>query len=118
MVFRALWWSAARGEVCRLLIRLTTGVVIQTGSNTVFGRIANLSSKGAPSLTTLQREILRFVLIIVALALFFATLVTVLWGAWLNREHFGFITSSGAVINFVTVCVAFIPEGLPVRAEP
>lgn len=88
--------------------------MIQTGANTVFGRIAKLSSKGAPSLTTLQREILRFVLIIVTLALTLATLVTILWGAWLNKEHYGFITQSGAVINFVTVCVAFIPEGLPV----
>jgi sodium/potassium-transporting ATPase subunit alpha len=90
-----------------------SGIVIQTGGNTVFGRIAKLSSVGAPARTTLQTEIYRFVMIIISLALFFGVLVTVLWGAWLNREYYGFITSSGAVINLVAVCVAFIPEGMP-----
>jgi sodium/potassium-transporting ATPase subunit alpha len=88
-------------------------VVIQTGSDTVFGRIAKLSSTGAPALTTLQVEIKRFVTIILCLALFVGTLVTVLWAAWLNKEHYGFITTSGAIVNLVAVCVAFIPEGLP-----
>ena len=36
-----------------------TGVVIQTGDNTVFGRIAKLSSGERMGLTTLQKEILR-----------------------------------------------------------
>lgn len=91
----------------------SSGLVIQTGSQTVFGRIAKLSSKGAPAQTTLQREIRHFVSIIIVLALFFAVLVTTVWGAWLNRDHYGFITASGAVINFVAVCVAFVPEGMP-----
>jgi sodium/potassium-transporting ATPase subunit alpha len=89
------------------------GVVIQTGNQTVFGRIAKLSATGAPSLTTLQREILRFVIIIVSLALSIALLVVILWGAWLNRSFPGFITNSNLVIDVVSVCVAFIPEGLP-----
>lgn len=88
-------------------------IVVQTGSNTVFGRIAKLSSGGAPALSTLQREILRFILLIISIALTLAVLVTILWGAWLNKEHYGFITQSGAVINFVAVCVAFVPEGIP-----
>jgi sodium/potassium-transporting ATPase subunit alpha len=88
-------------------------VVIQTGRHTIFGRIAKLSSTGAPVRTTLQAEIARFVRIIVVLALFFGIIVTVLWGAWLNKAHYGFITSSGAVTNLVAVCVAFIPEGMP-----
>lgn len=88
-------------------------MVVQTGGQTVFGRIAKLSSTGAPAQTTLQREISHFVFIILVLALTFAVTVTVVWGAWLNREHYGFITASGAVINFVAVCVAFVPEGMP-----
>lgn len=79
----------------------------------MFGRIAKLSSSGAPSMTTLQREILRFVLIIVTLALSIALLVIILWAAWLNKKHKGFITTSVLVIDVVAVCVAFIPEGLP-----
>ena len=95
--------------------RLTNfkGVVILTGDLTVFGRIAKLSSSGGPSLTTLQKEILRFVLIIVTLAVSLAILVVVLWAAWLNRDHKGFISTSTLVIDIVSVCVAFIPEGLP-----
>ncbi|WVQ84457.1 hypothetical protein IAT38_006609 [Cryptococcus sp. DSM 104549] len=89
------------------------GVVVQTGDLTVFGRIANLASSGAPALTTLQREILRFVIIIVTLAISLALLVIILWAAWLNRSHKGFITPATLVIDVVSVCVAFIPEGLP-----
>ncbi|WWC64599.1 uncharacterized protein I303_107210 [Kwoniella dejecticola CBS 10117] len=89
------------------------GVVIQTGNLTVFGRIAKLSSTGAPSLTTLQKEILRFVLIIVVCALTIATIVIILWATWLNKKHKGFITVPTLIIDVVSVCVAFIPEGLP-----
>ncbi|TXT12929.1 hypothetical protein VHUM_01330 [Vanrija humicola] len=90
------------------------GVVIQTGDLTVFGRIAKLSSSGAPSMTTLQREIMRFVLIIVGFALAIAILVIILWAAWLNPKHKGFIPPAALVIDIVSVMVAFIPEGLPV----
>ncbi|WRT70258.1 uncharacterized protein IL334_007253 [Kwoniella shivajii] len=89
------------------------GVVIQTGDLTVFGRVAKLSATGAPSLTTLQKEILRFVLVIVALALTIALIVVILWGAWLNKKHKGFINTPTLIIDVVSVCVAFIPEGLP-----
>ncbi|WVQ67031.1 uncharacterized protein L199_005224 [Kwoniella botswanensis] len=89
------------------------GVVIQTGNLTVFGRIAKLSTSGAPSLTTLQREILRFVIIIAACAITIALLVIILWAAWLNKQHKGFITVPVLIIDVVAVMVAFIPEGLP-----
>ncbi|KAK4685419.1 hypothetical protein P7C73_g4728, partial [Tremellales sp. Uapishka_1] len=89
------------------------GLVIQTGDNTVFGRIAKLSSTGAPSLTTLQKEILHFVIIIVSLALSLALIVIILWGAWLNKKHHGFINVPTLIVDVVSVCVAFIPEGLP-----
>ncbi|WWC91684.1 uncharacterized protein L201_006630 [Kwoniella dendrophila CBS 6074] len=89
------------------------GVVIQTGNLTVFGRIAKLSSTGAPSLTTLQREILRFVIIIVCCAITIALAVIIAWGAWLNKKHKGFITVPTLIVDIVSVCVAFIPEGLP-----
>jgi sodium/potassium-transporting ATPase subunit alpha len=88
-------------------------VVIQIGAQTIFGRIAKLSSTGAPTLTTLQREILRFIVIIVSLAISIALLVVILWAAWLNKDHHGFINNSTLVIDIVSVCVAFIPEGLP-----
>jgi sodium/potassium-transporting ATPase subunit alpha len=88
-------------------------VVIQTGDNTVFGRIAKLSSAAKPGLTTLQREILRFVLIIVSIAITLSVVIIICWAAWLNPKHKGFITNSILVVDVVAVCVAFIPEGLP-----
>ncbi|KAL7418441.1 hypothetical protein Q5752_006899 [Cryptotrichosporon argae] len=90
------------------------GVVVQTGDGTIFGRIAKLSSGGAPGLTTLQKEIYHFVRIIVACALTLAFIVIILWAAWLNKSHPGFISHAALVIDAVSVCVAFIPEGLPV----
>lgn len=64
-------------------------------------------------MTNLQREILRFIIIIVFCAISLVVLVIILWGAWLNPKHKGFITKSNLVIDIVSVCVAFIPEGLP-----
>ncbi|KAG7529951.1 hypothetical protein FFLO_05307 [Filobasidium floriforme] len=91
-----------------------TGVVIQTGDRTVFGRIAQLSSKAkAHGSTTLQKEIYRFVLIIASIALTLALTVIIVWAAWLNKKHKGFISVAALVINVVSVMVAMIPEGLP-----
>ncbi len=64
-------------------------------------------------MTNLQREILPFIIIIVSCAISLVVLVIILWGAWLNPKHKGFITKSNLVIDIVSVCVAFIPEGLP-----
>ncbi|KAF9447587.1 sodium-potassium ATPase [Macrolepiota fuliginosa MF-IS2] len=90
------------------------GVVIQTGDNTVFGRIASLSSKESARLTTLQREILYFVMIIAGLATSVALLVVTLWAAWLRRSFPSYISVPNLLIDIVSVMVAFIPEGLPV----
>lgn len=90
------------------------GVVIQTGDNTVLGRIAKLSSTGGPARTTLESEIMHFVFIIISVALTISVIIIILWAAWLNPHHKGFITSAVLVIDIVAVCVAFIPEGLPI----
>ncbi|KAJ9120086.1 hypothetical protein QFC22_002984 [Naganishia vaughanmartiniae] len=89
------------------------GIVVQTGDSTVFGRIAKLSTGDAPGITTLQREILRFVIIIASCALTIAVIVIILWGAWLDKKHKDFITVPVLIIDVVSVMVAFIPEGLP-----
>lgn len=89
------------------------GLVVQTGDNTVFGRIAKLSTGDRQQPTTLQVEITRFVYLICTLAAIIALAVVIAWAAWLNRDHNGFITSSNLVIDVVSVAIAFIPEGLP-----
>jgi hypothetical protein len=59
---------------------------------TVSGRIAKLSSQTSTHLTTLQREILRFVLIIASLATSVAILIVILWAAWcVSAVYEGFI---------------------------
>lgn len=91
-----------------------TALVFQTGDSTVIGRIAKLSSRGGPRQTTLEKEIYGFVLVIVGFALSIALLVVILWAAWVNPKHKGFISPATLVVSLVSVCVAFIPEGLPV----
>ncbi|KAI9451513.1 sodium-potassium ATPase [Lactarius psammicola] len=90
------------------------GLVFQTGDNTVFGRIAKLSSAAPVSLTTLQREILRFVVIIASLATMVAVIIVILWAAWIRHSFPSFINTPGLLIDVVSVMVAFIPEGLPI----
>ncbi|TFY54358.1 hypothetical protein EVG20_g9732, partial [Dentipellis fragilis] len=90
------------------------GLVIQTGDQTIFGKIAKLSSATSTHLTTLQREILRFVIIIASLATFVAIVIVILWAAWLRRSFPDYINVSGLLIDIVSVMVAFIPEGLPI----
>lgn len=91
-----------------------TAIVVSTGDETVFGKIAKLSSKPDNTPTPLQREITRFVLIICSLALFFIILVIIIWAAYLNPDHNGYITVSGLIVSVVSVGIAFVPEGLPI----
>ncbi|KAF8714477.1 cation transport ATPase (P-type) family, partial [Rhizoctonia solani] len=98
------------------------GVVVQVGDGTVFGRIARLSTGPnangknglTAGLTTLQREILRFVLIIAGCASTVAIIIVILWAAWLRRDYPNYINVPTLLIDVVSVMVAFIPEGLPV----
>ncbi|KAF8493698.1 sodium-potassium ATPase [Russula emetica] len=90
------------------------GLVFQIGDNTVFGRIAKLSSTESPSMTTLQREIFRFVVIIASLATLVAIIIVILWAAWLRNSYPNYINTPTLLIDIVSVMVAFIPEGLPI----
>jgi sodium/potassium-transporting ATPase subunit alpha len=89
------------------------GVVVLTGDNTVFGRIAKLSSKRNTGLTTLQREILRFVIVIVSAVFVVSLVVIIVWATWLRVKYPNFLNVSGLIVSVVSVSVAFIPEGSP-----
>ncbi|EFE44874.1 hypothetical protein TRV_00354 [Trichophyton verrucosum HKI 0517] len=91
-----------------------TGICIATGDKTVFGRIANLTSKPNHGLTPIQKEILRFVLIIVSFIASVVILVVVVWAAWLRKSHPNWINVPLLIVNCVSVGIAFVPEGLPV----
>ncbi|EJF58252.1 sodium-potassium ATPase [Dichomitus squalens LYAD-421 SS1] len=90
-----------------------TGLVVQSGDSTIFGRIAKLSSMEPSRMTTLQREVLFVVLLIASLATTIAVLIVILWAAWLRRSFPSYINVSGLLIDIVSVMVAFLPDGLP-----
>ncbi|KAK8125652.1 uncharacterized protein PG998_001411 [Apiospora kogelbergensis] len=90
------------------------GLVVNTGDRTVFGRIANLTNEPKTKMTTLEREILYFVVIICSIMVTMITIVLVVWGAWLKRDHPAWISVPTLIVSCVSVAIAFIPEGLPI----
>ncbi|KAK1231903.1 hypothetical protein PQX77_004971 [Marasmius sp. AFHP31] len=86
-----------------------TGICVGVAGKTVFGQIAQQASGQRPTRTTLEVEILRFVLIIAGLAASVVVLIVILWAAWLRRDHPNFINVPTLLINLVSVAVAFIP---------
>jgi sodium/potassium-transporting ATPase subunit alpha len=54
-------------------------VVVATGDMTVFGKIARMSSEPKTGLTTLENDVLRFVIIIVSVMIFMIVLVLIIW---------------------------------------
>lgn len=90
------------------------GVVVATGDNTVFGRIAKLTSEPKTGLTPLEKEVLRFVVIIVSIMLTMIIVVIIVWASWLRKDHSGWISVPTLIVDCVSVAIAFIPEGLPI----
>ncbi|KAJ7618585.1 hypothetical protein FB45DRAFT_1007358 [Roridomyces roridus] len=90
------------------------GIAVGLGDSTVFGRIAKQAGSERPVRTTLEVEIIRFVLIIGGMAFAVAVLIVIVWVAWLHRSYPDFISVPNLLIDCVSVAVAFIPEGLPV----
>ena len=55
------------------------GVVVATGDKTVFGRIAKLTNEPKTGMSTLEREVLRFVIIIVSIMTSMIVVVIIVW---------------------------------------
>ncbi|KAI0438502.1 hypothetical protein F4803DRAFT_534888 [Xylaria telfairii] len=91
-----------------------TGLVVATGDRTVFGRIAALTQEPKTGLTTLEKEILFFVIIICSIMLTMITIVLFVWGFWLRPKHPNYINVPTLIVDIVSVAIAFIPEGLPI----
>lgn len=88
-------------------------IVTATGDNTVFGRLAKLSSAPKAERTTLEKEIFLFVTTIASLAIGVAVICIIIWGAYLRPKHPDFMSVSSLLVNVISILVAFIPEGLP-----
>ena len=103
---------AMQGSFCAL--GLGRGIVVDTGDSTVFGSIAKISSLPKRGLTPLQREILRFVLIVLSIVFVLIILAIILWAAWIRRDYPSWISVSTLIVDLVSIAVAFVPEGLPI----
>lgn len=82
-----------------------TGVVVNTGDGTVFGRIAGLAAGATSQDTTLQADIHHFVIIISSVAIFLGILFLII----------NFIKGTEIIRNIVFcigIIVANVPEGL------
>lgn len=90
------------------------GVVILTGSRSVMGRIAAATAGVKEKPTLIQREITRFVRIIVCLTVVLALLILLAWVGWLRVQHSGYMDVVAMLNNVMGCVVAFIPEGMPV----
>lgn len=90
------------------------GIVVLTGSHSVMGRIAKATASAEERPTLIQREIWRFVRIIVCLTVVLALLILFTWVGWLRRDHFAYMNVVAMLNNVMGCVVAFIPEGMPV----
>jgi sodium/potassium-transporting ATPase subunit alpha len=55
------------------------GIVVSTGDSTVFGKIAKLTGEPKTGLTTLEREVLRFVVLICFMMLSMMIIIVIVW---------------------------------------
>ncbi|KJK83981.1 Sodium/potassium-transporting ATPase subunit [Metarhizium anisopliae BRIP 53293] len=96
------------------IIGSALGIVVATGDRTVFGRIATLTNEPKTGMTTLEKEVLYFVLFICAIMFTMIVAVVIIWAAWLRRDYPDWINVPTLIVDCVSVAVAFIPEGLPI----
>ncbi|XEV01760.1 hypothetical protein FSHL1_007047 [Fusarium sambucinum] len=90
------------------------GIVILTGGRTVMGRIATSTSGVKDSAALIQKEITRFVTIIVCMTIILALAILLTWVGWLRVDHPDYMSVPAMLVNVMACIVAFIPEGMPV----
>ncbi|KAL5346754.1 hypothetical protein ACLOAV_007895 [Pseudogymnoascus australis] len=91
-----------------------TGIVVLAGGSAVMGRIAKATSAVKDEPTLIQREINRFVLIIVGCTVVLASAIIFTWVGWLRVDHPAYMSLISMLNNAMGCVVAFIPEGMPV----
>jgi sodium/potassium-transporting ATPase subunit alpha len=87
------------------------GIVVATGSSTMMGRIAGLTSQSKKKKTSLQKEIHRFMNFICIGAVINAIIVVVTWSAWLRVKHPNYISVPNLLVSTISVVIGFIPDG-------
>ncbi|KAF4633510.1 hypothetical protein G7Y89_g4608 [Cudoniella acicularis] len=90
------------------------GVVVSTGDATVFGKIAKMTNAPKTGLTTLEREVLNFVIVICSIMFTMILVVIIVWATYLRKSYPDWINVPTLIVDCVSVAIAFIPEGLPI----
>ncbi|GAM28782.1 hypothetical protein SAMD00019534_119580 [Acytostelium subglobosum LB1] len=90
------------------------GVVVLTGNSSVMGHINKLTISRKEKVTLIQREINRFVRIILILTVILVSILAIEWVGFLRPKHPEFMTTVGMLMNIMSCVVAFIPEGMPI----
>ncbi|KAF9116101.1 hypothetical protein BGX27_004899 [Mortierella sp. AM989] len=90
------------------------GVVVLKGNETLMGRINKLTTGRKPKTTIIQREITRFIQIIIALTVSLIAIITIAWLAWLHPVYPDFMPLASLLVTLMGCVIAFIPEGVPV----
>jgi sodium/potassium-transporting ATPase subunit alpha len=70
------------------------------------GRINKLTSAAGEERTNLQREITRFVKIIIGLTTTLVVIMLCTWLGWLRKDHYDFINTVGILTNLMSLVVA------------
>ena len=88
-------------------------MVVATGNATVMGKVSLLASR-RPQPTSLECEIAAFVRLIATFAFVTATVIVIVWAAWLRTVYPAFMSVSMLITTIIGAVVAFLPDGLPV----
>ncbi|KAF9402032.1 hypothetical protein BGX21_011456 [Mortierella sp. AD011] len=86
------------------------GVVILKGNDTLMGRINKLTTGRKEKKTIIQREITRFIQIIITLTVVLISIITIAWIAWLHRVYPNFMSVASLLVTLMGCIIAFIPE--------
>jgi sodium/potassium-transporting ATPase subunit alpha len=86
-------------------------IVVDVGKDTIIGQVSELTDSTKSKKTTLQKELSRFVWIVVSLSIVMAIAVTITWVAWLRVQYPSYLNVPNYLVNTISVMIAFIPEG-------
>ncbi|KAI8799653.1 calcium ATPase transmembrane domain M-containing protein [Cladochytrium replicatum] len=90
------------------------GVVFATGDNSMIGQIVKMTSGQKQRMTSLQKEIFIFTLIVTIVAIIAFTITMIFYATYIRNQYPDYLTISGAIINAIGCLTAMVPQGLPV----
>ncbi|KAI9236919.1 MAG: cation-transporting ATPase pma1 [Podila humilis] len=90
------------------------GIVVLKGNDTLMGRINKLTTGRKDKKTIIQREITRFVAIVISLTITLVLFILIVWLAWLRPTYPDFMSTSVLLVTLMGCVIAFIPEGVPI----